>query len=176
MTTLAWLFLSDKQFDAAEETTTRAIASFPEEGQEFLLCRAHRLLGGIYRCKREREKAIHHFQTALEIASVQTWRSQLFWIHYELAWLFRDQDDFDDAHDRIEQAKSYADDSAYDLGRATEMHARIWYQQGRLDDARSEALHAIETYEKIGASGVDMEKCKNLLGQIERAMKDRPTN
>ena len=175
LTTLAWLFLHDEQFDAAEEAATRAIASLPEEGEEFLLCRAHRLLGGIYRSKRAREKATHHFQTALEIASVQTWRSQLFWIHYELAWLFRDEDEFDDAHDHVEQAKSHAVDDAYNLGRATEMHARIWYRQRRLDDARSEALHAIEIYDKLGLSE-DIEECKNLLGQIERAVEGRPTN
>ena len=175
LTTLAWLFLDDKQLDAAEEAATRAIASLPEEGEEFRLCRAHRLLGGIYRSKRAREKAIHHFQTALGIASVRTWHDQLFWIHYSLARLFHDEDEFDDAHDHVEQAKSHAVDNAYCLGRAMEMHAEIWYRQGRLDNARSEALHAIELYEKIGASG-DRVRCRNLLGRIESAMEGRPTN
>ena len=175
LNTLAWLFFYDEQLDAAEEAAIRAITFLPEEGQEFLLCQVHRLLGNIYRLKRAREKAIHHFQTALGIASVQTWHDQLFWIHDALAWLFRDQDEFDDAHDHVEQAKSHAVNNTFYLGCAMKMHATIWYRQGRLDYARSEALHAIETYEKIGASK-DIEECKNLLGQIERAMQGRPTN
>ena len=166
LNTLAWLLFQDKQLDAAEEAATRVIASLPEEGQGFLLCQAHRLLGNIYRLKRVREKAIHHFQTALGIASAPNWHSELFWIHYSLAWLFRDQDEFDDAQDHIKQAKSHAVNNVYSLGCATTMHARIWYRQGRLDDARSETLHAIEIYEKIGGSK-GIEDCRYLLEQIE---------
>ena len=166
--TLALLFLCDEQLDAAEEAATRAITSLLKEGQQFQLCQAHRHLGNIYRSKQAREKAIHHFQTALGIASALKWHNELCWIHYSLAWLFRDQDKFDDAHDHVEQAKSHTINSTYKLGRVTKMHAEVWYRQGRLDDARSEALDAIEVFEKIGALGY-IEECKNLLGKIESA-------
>ena len=172
MDTLAWLFFSDKQLNAAEDAAARVIASLPEQGEEFRLCEAHRLLGRIHHSKHVREKAIHHFQIALEIASASNLHHQLFWIHYELALLFRGQDEFDDAHDHIEQAKSHAVDDAYYLGCAMKMHAEIWYRQERLDDARSEVLHAIKTYEKLGLSE-DIEDCRDLLGRIENLSTSR---
>ena len=168
---LAWLFFDDEQLDAAEEAATRVIASLPEKGEEFLLCQVHRLLGGIYRSRRVRKKAIHHFQTALGIASAPKWQDELFQIHYELAQLFHHQGEFDDAHDHIKQAKLHVVNNAYHLGRAMKMDARIRYRQGRLDDARSEALHAIETYEKLGLSE-KIEDCRDLLEKIE----DRSTS
>ena len=175
LNTLAWIFYRDEQLDAAEEVVIRAIASHLQEGQEFHLCQAYRLLGHIYRLKPVREKAIRHFQKALKIASALNWHNELHWIHYELAWLFCDEDEFDDAHDHIKKAKSHAVNNAYNLGCATEMHARIWYRQEKFDEARSEALHAIKIYEKIGTSK-DIEDCRNLLGQIESAMKSRSTS
>jgi hypothetical protein len=36
---------------------------------EILVCRSHRILGSIYRCKGEEEKAVQHFDTPLCIAS-----------------------------------------------------------------------------------------------------------
>ena len=44
--------------------------------------------------------------------------------------------------------------SAYNLGRAMGMQASILYEQGRLEEARSEVLRAIEIYEKLGSGGV----------------------
>jgi tetratricopeptide (TPR) repeat protein len=133
------------------------------------LCQSHRVLGEVYGRKGEKEKAINHFETALRIASPFKWQDELFWIHYALAQLFLTEDELDDANTHIEQAKSHAVDNTYNLGRGMEFQARIWYRQSRLEDARSEALGALEIYEKLGAAQ-DVGKCRELLQEIEHVM------
>ena len=167
---LALSLIDDDQLDAAEDATLRSIDLLSEKGQEFRVCQSHRLLGDIYDSRGENEQAIHHFETALTIASSFDWSSELFWIHYAMAQLFRDEDKFDDANVHISQAKSHTADSAYNLGRATEMQARIWYLGRRREDARAEVLRALEIYERLGAA-VDVEDCREFLQEIEEAMK-----
>ena len=166
---LARLFHSDGQFDAAEKAGLHAIDLLPEKGQELRVCQSHRGLGQIYRDKKERAKAIHHFEKALGIASAFGWRNELFWIHYSLAGLFWKENGFDDVHSHIDQAKSYAVDNAHNLGLAMELKARIWHQQHQLEDAVSEAQGALEVYQKLGASK-DIEDCKKLLRVLEQAI------
>ena len=166
---LARSLLDDDQLDAAEDATLRNIELLPEQGEEFRLCKFHRLLGNIYNSKGEKEKAIHHFETALAIASPFNWQGQLFWIHEAMAELFRNEDEFDDANIHIKQAKSHTADDPYKLGRAVEMQARIWYLQRGPEDARSEVLGALEIFERLGAA-VDVGRCRELLQEIEEAM------
>ena len=166
---LAVLLLYDNQLDAAEDTAFQIIDLLPEEGQEFQLCRSHQTLGRIYVSKREKEEAIHHFETALTTASPFNWPHELFWIHSDMATLFLDEDEFDNANTHIERAKSHAADHPYNLGCGIHTQARIWYRQQRLEDARSEALRALEAFEKLGAAN-DAERSKGLLRQIEEAM------
>ena len=168
LTKLASLLLYD-ELDAAEEAASRAIKILPEKGEEFRVSGAHRVLGTIYHDKGEKEKAIHHFETALTIASPFGWRAQLFWIHYGLAELFRDEDDFDNAHLHIEQAKTYTVDNRYQLGCAIFLQARIYHRQRRFEDSTSEALRALEIFEGFGAG--DVEECRDLLREIEQAKK-----
>jgi tetratricopeptide (TPR) repeat protein len=175
LTQLSWLLFDDKQLDAAENAASRAIDLASEKGQEFILTRLHRVLGKIYHSKGKREEAFHYLNMALEFASPHNWRIQLFWIHFDLAELFRDEREYDDAHSHIERAKSHAVDDVYTLGRAMNLQARVWLLQHRLEDAKSEALHALENYEKSGASR-DADICRNLLQQVERAMKDGSTS
>ena len=164
---LARLFLSDGQLDAAEKAGLHAIDLLPEKGQELLVCQSHRGLGRIYEAKRDRTKAIHHFEKALGIASAFEWRHELFAVHYDLANFFKEEDGFNDAHSHIDQAKSYAADDAHTLGWAMEAKARIWYQQDRLENAVPEALGALEIYEKLGASK-DLVDCEDLLREFEQ--------
>jgi len=159
----------DGQFDAAEEAAFRAIALLPDEGKQFQVCQCHQTLANIYLSKGEIEKAIHHYQVALGIASSFDWHDHLFWIHYKLAGLFRNQDRFDDAQAHLERAKLHAADDAYNLGAATQQQAMIWYDQDRFEEARTEALHAAEVYEKLGASN-DMEDCRKFLREIENSL------
>ncbi|KAF9780572.1 hypothetical protein BJ322DRAFT_1112560 [Thelephora terrestris] len=165
---LARLFLFDSRLDAAEDTVSRKIELLPEKGQEFHLCQSHSLLGEIYLRKGEKEKAVSHFKTALTIASHFNWQVEVFWIHYEMAAIFRDEGEFDDANAHIEQAKSHAAHDAHSLAHGMEMQADIWYRQHRLDDARSEALRALGTFEKLGAAE-DVGRCQCLLQMIEQA-------
>ena len=163
---LAWLLFNDDQLSAAEDTVLRKIKLLSEKGQEFQVCGSHRLLGDIYRSKGEKEKSIHHFKTALTIASLFNWQGELFWIQLQMAVLFCDQDEFNDANAHIQQAKSHTADNAYHLGRGMEMQAWIWYQQHRLEDARPEALGALEIYERLGATD-NVGTCRELLEWIE---------
>ena len=172
LVTLAWLLFGDEQLDGAEAALNRVVNSLPEKGEEYPLYQSHRLLGNIYHSKRAREEAVRHLETALEIASTHNWGSELFWVHFDLAWLFRDEDKFGGAHAHLEQAKSYAANDAYGLALAMETHATIWNRQGRFKEARSEVLHAIEIHEKLGTSENQLRDCKDLLGEIESAMKN----
>jgi len=169
LTGLAGLLSEDKQLDAAEEAASRAINLLPEKGEQYRFCTSHRILGHIYHFKGETGKAIHHFQVALRIASPFEWHNQLFWTHYGLALLFRDEGRFDDAQTHIERAKSHTVNSARNLGYGMEMQARVWYKQHRLEKAKSEALRAADVYEKLGAAEY-VEDCRKLLRDIQEGL------
>ena len=164
---LAVLLHADEQLDAAEAAASRAVEILPEKGDEWRVCESHITLGKIYRAKGEKEKAIHHFETALTTASSFGWSRRLFWIHHGLALLFRGEEDFDKAYAHIEQAKSYTVDDPYLLGWVIRLQAQIYYRQRRLEDAASEALRALEIFKGLGAQG-DVESCKGLLRDIEQ--------
>ena len=175
---LAWLFLEDRQhnqLDAAEDVASRAIDLASEMGQEHQICQLHCVLGKICWAKGEKPKAIDHFDTSIRIASPFGWDDVLFWNHFGLASLFRDEDEFDEANAHIERAKSHAANDAYKLGRAMEMQARVWYRQLRLEEAREEASHALEAYKKLGAAR-DAGDCEKLLQNVEEAMEKQSTS
>jgi len=163
---LALLFQSDEQLDAAEEAAFRAIDLLPEKGQQFLVCESHQVLGNIYQSKGEIEKAIHHFEAAIEIASHFNWHHELFSAHCKLAVLFLDEGRFDDAQTHIEHEKSHTANNAYHLGLTMEGQAWIWYDQHRLEEAKSEALRTADLFEKLGAAE-DLERCREFLQHIE---------
>jgi tetratricopeptide (TPR) repeat protein len=171
---LAWLFFDDEQLDAAENAASRALELLSEKGEEYKICQLHRVLGEIYCSRGEKEKAVHRFETAIEIGIRFNWRDELFWNHYCLAELFRDEDEFDEANAHIEQAKSQAVNDAYNMSRAMQIQAEVWYHQHRLDEAKSEALRALEIYEKHGAAG-DAGICRGILRKIEQAIETRST-
>ena len=171
---LAWSLHDDGQLDAAEEAASHAIQLLSDKGQEFRVCESHGLLGNIYYSKGEREKAIRHLDTALGIASAFNWDNQLFWIHFSLVMLFRDEDEFDKAHAHVEQAKSHAANNMYNLGRVIELRAWVFHRQCRSEDAKSEALRAIKIYEKLGTLA-EVDNCRNLLLQIGQEMENSDT-
>ena len=171
---LASLLDGDKQFDAAEEAASRALSLFSEQDDQFRVCQSHRVLGEIYSFKGERDKAIHHFEAALGIASSFNWQLELFWVHYSLARLSFNQGKFDDADAHIERAKLHAVDNAYFLGHTTELQADFWYQRHQFKEAKSEVLRAAQVFEKLGAVQ-DLEGCRQLLGWIEEEMNNPVT-
>jgi tetratricopeptide (TPR) repeat protein len=171
---LAQLLLYDNQLDAAKDATSRAIDLVLGRGHEHLVSRLHWTLGNIYRSRGEKEKAIHHFETAIGIASPPNWPGILFGSHLHLALLFRDELQFDNANTHIEKAKLHAVDNAHRLGCAMCLQAGIWRRQGRLEDAKSEALRALSIFEKLGAAN-DIRNSRDLLQDVERAMETSTT-
>ena len=162
---LAWSLYFDNQFDAAENAASRAIGLIQEKGREHL-CRLQRVLGLISRSKGEKEKAIQHFKTALETASPFNWPDVLFWNHHDLARLFCDEGEFGEANAHIKRAKLHAIDQPRWLGCAMYLQATVWCQQRRLEDSKTEILHALEIFETLGAG--EAEKCRDLLKRVER--------
>ena len=162
---LAWLLLDDKQLDAAEAAEAHAMNLFLDQGRQFWIHDSHLLLGLIHRSKDEGEKAIQHLEAALEIASLD-WHDQLFWTHFSLAGLFLDANELGHSQSHVERAKAHAVDDAYNLGRAMDLHARIWYQQGRLGEAKAEASGALEMFERLGATA-ELGWSKLILQRVE---------
>ena len=167
-------FHGDNQVGAAEEAGSRAIALLQGKGEQALVCRCHRLLGDIYRSNGDTDKAIHHLEAALGIASSLNMLNMLIWIRYSLARLFSDQGKFDDAHAHIEHAKLHAvsDYDAYSFACMMEAQAWIWYRQQRFAKAKSEALRALDAYEKLGATS-EMEDVRAFLQEIDSGARDR---
>ena len=161
---LAWALYGDEQLDAAEEVALRGIELLPENGKQHPVCQGHRLLGKVFSSKGETEKAVHHFEIALRIAATLGSPDDLFWIHYEMARMFSEQSAFDAAHDHVERAKLHTDNPYY-LGRATELRAGFWFEQGMFGEARLEASCAADVYMKVGAAQ-DIEGCGELLRVI----------
>lgn len=168
---LARLLLDDGQLDLAEDAASRTIGLIPEKGNEYLVSQSNRLLGDMYHSKEEKEKAIHRFQKALEIASRFDRQEQLCWIHHSLANLFLDGRDFEDAQTHVEKAKLHTAESRYKLGRVMLLQATIWYRQSWLEEATAEALGALEIFEKLGATEVEI--CRDLLRMIDKAVKSK---
>ena len=163
---LAYVLRDDGQLDAAEEAASRGINLLPEKGEQFLACRGHRVLGDISRSKGNIEKAVYHYEVALGIASPFNWHDQLFWVHYSLADLFLGEGRFDDVQAHIEHAKSHTVNDPYNLGHAMNLQARSWYDQRMFEEARFEALRALDVFAKLGAAQ-GMETSRELLQKID---------
>jgi len=164
---LASLLHGDNQLDAADEAASRALDLLSGEHEQFMVCKCHRVLGKVCYSRGEAEKAIHHFETVLRIASPLGWHDQLFWNTYDLADLFFKEGRSDEAQANVERAKSHAVNNLYSLGCVMVLQARLWHKQCRFEEAKSEALHAAEVLERLGAAR-DLERCRALLRDIEK--------
>ena len=170
--TLAYLLNDDQQLDAAGEAASQSMDLLPIDG--YLACQCHRLLGAIHLSKGEIEKAVSSFEEIVGIASYVGSHDGQFWGHYSLADVFSKQGRFGDSHAQVERAKSHAVNDKF-LGRAMELQAQIWYGQGRLGEARSEALSAASAYEKVGATTY-IGGCRDFLRDIEAKMEELTAN
>jgi tetratricopeptide (TPR) repeat protein len=169
---LARLLQCDGQLDAAEEAASRAIGLVSDKGEEHLTCRLHGVLGMIHRSKGDKEKAVRHLKTALEIASPFHWHDVLFWNHIDLANLLLNEGDFDEASTHIKQAQSHAADKPYFLGFIVYQQACLLFRQRRFEDAKLEGLHALKIFEKLGATW-DVEVCRELLRKVGQTMESQ---
>jgi tetratricopeptide (TPR) repeat protein len=170
---LAWLLIDDKQLDAAENAASRAITLIPKERQEDVVCGCHRVLGKVYQSKGDKKKAIQHFEAALRTVSPFDQSFGLFWIHLDLAELFLEWGELVDANTHVEQAKSHIVNNSFGLGRAMYLEALVRNRQLRFEDAKSEASHALEIFEKLGAAKEEG-LCRGLLQIVEQKIKNRP--
>jgi tetratricopeptide (TPR) repeat protein len=164
---LAAVLYHANQLDASQDAAIRAIDLDPEGGQK-----PQQVLGWVYQAKGEIEKAIHHYEIALKLASAHNRQDHLFWIRFSLVDLFQNEGgpkSDDNANTHIEQLKLHAGDNAYYVGVAMRMQAVTWFKQRKLEDAKSEVLGAIEILEQVGDAG-EASKCKFLLRRIEQAM------
>ena len=168
---LSSLLYYDGQVDAAEEAALRVIDLLSDEGDQVQVGDCHHILGDVCRSRGETEKAINHYETAIRVASTFSLRQRLFWIHLSLAELFLGENRFGEANAHAERVKSYAINSPYLTGRGMELQAWIWYHERKLEEAKSEALHAASVFEKIGAAK-DAERCRAILQNIEQEMND----
>jgi tetratricopeptide (TPR) repeat protein len=166
---LAYLLRDSGQLDAAEEAAFRTIDLLPAKGEEYRVCQSHRLLGRVYEYKGEIDKAIHHYELTLGIASTFDWHDVLFWAHYSLAGLFRNEHKLDEAQVHVEHAKSHAANDTHFLGLAMEEQAWVWCMQHRLEEAKSEALCAADFFDKLGAAKA-LGQCRELLRRIEEEL------
>ena len=91
------------------------------------------------------------------------------YIAFCLAQLFFGEGKSSDAHVHLERAKSHAVNDPYILARASRLRARFWYEQHMFEEARSEALRALNVFEKLGASD-DVEETRELLGDIDHEL------
>ena len=172
---LSLLLHDDSQLNAAEEAASRAIDLLPEKGEQYRVCLGHRALGGIYLSKGDEEKAIHHLEAAIEIASSLNLDNQLFWLHYALSGLFSEEGRFNDAHAQLERAKSHAANDVYNLARASLLQAEFWNKQRMFEEAKFEALCALRVFEKLGATN-DVKYIGELLGQIDSNARGNGSN
>jgi tetratricopeptide (TPR) repeat protein len=169
LTGLAFLLNKDENFDGAEAAALRAIDLFPEEGEQFQVSKAHRILGDIYYSKGDTVKAIHHLEVALEVASTLDVDYELFSVHFSLAELFFKEGRVDDAQTHVERAKSYTTNDAYSLGCGMKLQAKFWHDQSMFEKARSEVSRAIDVFEELEAED-NLERCRELLQQIDEKM------
>ena len=168
---LAWALYGDEQFDAAEDAASRAINLISGKGYQSIVCQCHHVLGDIYRSKGETEKAIHHHEVSLATATSLGMVDQAFWVHFSLAELFSEEGRFNDAQTHVERAKSYAVNDTYNLARASRLQARLWKKQRMFEEAKSEALRALDMFEKLGATK-DVGMTRRLLRLIDLALEE----
>ena len=160
------LYAEHYLLDVAEEAALQAINLLPENSEQFQVCRCYHILGDICSSQGKREEAVNHFTSALEIASTFNWHSEQFWNHHSLAWLLSGEDKFDGAHIHIEHAKPHAIYDPYLMGRAMGSQAKILYDECRFEEAKSEALSAVDVFEKLGATD-NVEYCRAIIQDIE---------
>ena len=146
---LALLLLNDKQLDAAEETASRALDLSEKQYQ---LCKSHKALGEIHQSKGNTEKAIHHLEAALQIASSLNSLGDLCNIHMSLAYLSAKKGKFDDTNTHIERAKLCVGNDTFDQGYVSCVNSTVLVLQRRYEESKSEALCALAIFEKLGAT------------------------
>ena len=168
---LASLFSNDGQLDAAEEAAFRAV-NLSGESRQSLVCEHHHILGHIYDSRGQTEAAINHHNISIEIASSLRSRGKQAWLLACLVDLLLKAGRFDEAQIQFESLKSHVVHEPFGPGLTTVIQAEFWYHQGKIEEAKSEALRAIDVCGKLGLSGYFLERSRKLLRKIGEQMND----
>jgi len=91
----------------------------------------------------------------------------LFWARFPLAELFCKEGKFSDAQTHIERVESHAVNDPYVLARASWLQAKLWDEQHTFEEAKSEALRALDVLEKLAAAN-DAEEVERFLEGMDR--------
>ena len=172
---LVLLLVKDGQVDAAEEAASRILYLSSGRPSQSQLCRYHHALGSIYDARGETEAAISHHEKALGIASSLNLRDEQISFLRRFVSMLLEKERFDDVQVHLEHLKSNGASDPFSLGLAAVIQACIWCQQDRFEEARSEVSHAIEVYERIGASEY-LAELKEVLQSIEEQMNNPATS
>ena len=164
--TLASLLVEVKQLDAAEEAATHAMGLF-ENRDQYGLCECHKALGRIHRFKGNAEKAIHHLEETLRIASSLNSHGELSRTHLSLAGLYTEEGKLSEAQTHIEHLKSLAQDDMLMLGSAAYYGAHVLFKRKRFEEAKSEALRALAIFDGLGVTDLAEEVRRFLEGPRE---------
>ena len=164
LSVLASLLCHDGQLDAAEEAASRAMDL---SENQFQLCQCHIRFGEIHQSKGNVEKAIHHFEESLRIASVLNSRDELFETHLALVGLYLEEEKFNEAQTYAEHAKSHVGNDMPLLGCAFLVSARVLSSRNKFKEAKSEALRALAIFEKLGTTAL-LEEIGEFLEEIEK--------
>ena len=166
LATQASLLRSDKQLYAAQQAIFYAFDLLPKKGEQIRAYKCHRIRGEIYYDMGETSKAIHHFEIATRIASSLNRLEQVFWVNYRLVEVLFGEGRFVEAQARLEHVKSHAVNNPYLLAQVMDQQAQLWDRQDRFEDAKSEALRALDAFEKLGAVD-DAQRTRRFLHKIE---------
>jgi len=170
---LALLFIRVNQVDAAEDAVSRAINLHSDGPSQSQLYDHHHTLGHISHRRGDTEAGIDHHMKALGIArSLKSQDSQIGILNC-LVWLLLEEERFDDAQVHLEHLRLHVVNHPRDLGRAMVSQARIWYHQGKLEEARFELSQALGLYEKIGVSANRVGLIKGFLRKVEEEINER---
>ena len=168
-TCLSSLFRCAGRLDDAEKSESQAIglidALMPtadSTSRGFL----HGFLCEIYSCRGDTGKVIFHLEATLRVAST---RGDRFQSHCELARIYIVEGRFDDAEAHVEHAGSLAANGSSESGSLMLLRARLLRGQGKFEEARSEALRALDLVEEFGG-GDHVEEVKDLLYSIDKEM------
>ena len=66
----------------------------------------------------------------------------------------------------VERARSYVVNNTYLLACASLLQAWLWHAQSMFGEAKSEGLHALDVFEKLGAVN-DAEFARRLLQELD---------
>ena len=171
---LASLLRREQQLDAAGDAASHAI-DLSENRDQHLLCQCHQVLGAIHQSKGNIDKAIHHFEASLRIASLLNSHSLLSEGHLSMARLYFKESKLSHAHTHIEHAKSHTGNDTLRLARVVFMSACVLYEQHRFGEAKSEASRALDAFGNLGAADL-VEQTKQILENIEEMIHESHDN